>query len=349
MRFLFELAHPKHYYQFRAVMNLLEQEGHQVKVLARDKDVLLKILEEEGKDYFIYGRHGKSLAAKVMVVPALLWTYYTTVRRFRPDWVISKASPYAALVRYVHRFRTCITPDSEVVSLTNRFVAPRADLVITPRSFTVKFGRNHRFINGFFEDCYLHPTQFEPDQRIFFNLGLNKGDTYFLLRFISWNANHDLNQFGFTAEEKIKLVAMLSPYGKVYISSEGQLPDSLKRYQIKIPASSMHSALHYAALYIGDSQTMATEAALLGTPSIRHNSFVGPKDMSNFIVLENEFGLLKNCGSFAEVERHTTNLLIDPDLKKKWLIKRSAYYEKAGDVNQQIMNHLGIKSKFPRV
>jgi len=40
--------------------------------------------------------------------------------------------------------------------------------------------------------------------------------------------------------------------------------------------------LYYANVYIGDSQTMATEASVLGTPAIRSNSFAEGSDMSNF-------------------------------------------------------------------
>ena len=37
----------------------------------------------------------------------------------------------------------------------------------------------------------------------------------------------------------------------------------------------MHHVMAYASLYIGDSQTMAAEAGVLGTPFVRFNDFVG--------------------------------------------------------------------------
>jgi predicted glycosyltransferase len=37
----------------------------------------------------------------------------------------------------------------------------------------------------------------------------------------------------------------------------------------------MHHVMAFAQLYIGDSQTMAAEAGVLGTPFIRFNDFVG--------------------------------------------------------------------------
>ena len=37
----------------------------------------------------------------------------------------------------------------------------------------------------------------------------------------------------------------------------------------------MHDVMAYASLYIGDSQTMAAEAGVLGVPFVRFNDFVG--------------------------------------------------------------------------
>ena len=340
MKYLFELTHPKHYYQFRPIINALEKDGHQVMVIARDKDVLLNILQEENRPYALYGQHGKSLLRKFTVLPKLLWSYAGIVRKYKPGLIVSKASPYAAIMGRFFGIKTVIFPDSEVVTLTNKFVAPNSNLVITPKTFKVNFGKKHRTVAGFFEDCYLHPSVFTPDEAVLSTLKLQKGQPYFILRFIGWMANHDVNNFGFSAEEKKKLVVQLESHGRVFISSEAALPENLEKYRIKIPASQMHSALHFAQIYIGDSQTMATEAALLGTPSVRYNSFVGPNDMSNFIILENQYGILKNCASFAEVQVHVEQLLADPASKATWLKKRQDYYDQVGNVNRRIIEYL---------
>ena len=51
----------------------------------------------------------------------------------------------------------------------------------------------------------------------------------------------------------------------------------------------MHHALAGARLLISDSQTMTAEAAVLGTPSVRHNDFVGK--LSYLEELEHEYQL----------------------------------------------------------
>lgn len=340
MKILFELTHPKHYYQFRTVIKKLKEDGHQLMILARDKDVLLAILQEEKLEYAIYGQHGKSLLEKLTVLPRLLVTYYKLVKKFRPDLIVSKASPYAAIISRLNGVKTVITPDSEVVTLTNKFVAPKSTLVITPVNYALDFGKKHKRFDGFFEDCYLHPNAFKLDYQLLETIGINLSRPYFVLRFIAWNANHDLNKFGFTEAEKITLVEKLLPYGTVYISGEGDLPEEIRKYRINIPASAMHQVLHHASIYIGDSQTMATESALLGTPSIRYNSFVGPNDMTNFKVLENIFHLLHNFNQFSDVIEYIDNLLLDSTAKERWLKKREAYYQEVGDINQVIVSYI---------
>ena len=77
---------------------------------------------------------------------------------------------------------------------------------------------------------------------------------------------------------------------------------------------------------------MATEAALLGTPAIRSNSFVGDNDMSNFKMLEEKYGLLLNIRDFNTV----LNTAIDfakESRKEEWLHKRDAYYASVGNAN----------------
>ena len=49
----------------------------------------------------------------------------------------------------------------------------------------------------------------------------------------------------------------------------------------------MHHVMAFASLYIGDSQTMAAEAGVLGTPFVRFNDFVGRLSYLN--ELENDY------------------------------------------------------------
>jgi uncharacterized protein len=345
MTYLFELSHPKHYYQFRYIIKLLKSRGEKVSVLARKKDVLINLLDEESVPYIIPGKHGKRLLSKLFAIPGLWWNYLKIVRQISPDFIISKASPYAVLVKPFIKSKLVITPDSEVVNLTKKFVAPFSDIIITPESFNYSYGRNHKRIDGFFEETYLSPKAFSPDKELVKSLGIDTEKPYFILRFISWDANHDLHQFGFSEKEKSELISLLQPFGKVYISAErNKLSPSLQKYQLHIPASAIHHVLYYASLYIGDSQTMATEAALLGTPSIRYNSFVGENDMSNFKVLESR-QLLMNFNKFSGVQNGILQILNNKESKQIWQQKRDDYFYGKPDLNEQILQYLGLQNK----
>lgn len=340
MNYIFELNHPKHYYQFKYVMALLQDRGHDIKVLARDKDVLLKVLREEGVPYEVFGLHKDSISGKLFSSFSIYQNYRRIAKTFRPDVIVSKASLYGVLVARSLKCKSFIFPDSEVVPLTNKVVAPLASHIITPEPFALYYGSKHQKIRGLFEDCYLSPEVLSIDRHFPEDIGLKR--PYAILRFVGWSANHDINNNGFSLEEKIRLAESIGKYMMVYISSEKELPDSLSKYKLNTPAARIHDVLANADLYVGDSQTMAAEAALLGTPAIRSNSFVGDDDMSNFKMLESKYGLLRNIRDFDSVLNTAIDFAKAPK-KKEWESKRQFYYNRVGNVNAQIADMLEKK------
>lgn len=337
MKYIFELNHPKHYYQFKYVMQFLQSHGHEIKVLARDKDVLLNVLQEERVSYTLFGKHSKAMLAKVFGTFGLVWNYIGIAKKYRPDVIVSKGSFYGTLTAWLLHKKSVIFPDSEVVKVTNKYVVPLCTKVVTPRSFQLDYGEKHCRVDGIFEDCYLSPQVYHADTSIVEYFGLRK--PYAIVRFVGWFANHDVGNNGFTLEEKKELVEAISKNMTVYISSEGTLPDDLIKYKLPTPASSIHDVLSSADLYIGDSQTMAAEAALLGTPSIRSNSFVGPNDMSNFKVLQEQYGLLYNVANPVDAISLAVKMSARSH-KSEWMLKREAYYSQIGDINSKIVDIL---------
>lgn len=337
MKYIFELNHPKHYYQFKYIMQELQHEGNEIVVLARDKDVLLKVLEEEKIAYQIFGAHKKDMWGKILGTPRLLVNYLRIARREKVDVIVSKASFYGCVVAKMTGAKSVIFPDSEVVKVTNKYVVPLATKVVTPGAFRLDYGNKHLRIGGLFEDCYLAPSVFEADWGEVQQYGLER--PYAVLRFVGWYANHDVNNSGFTLEQKKELIAAIEPHMRVYISSEKALQKELLRYRLPTPANKIHHVLAFADLYLGDSQTMATEAALLGTPAVRSNSFVGPNDMSNFKELETKHGLLLNIRGFEEVLEKVKEMAVR-SRKEEWMKRKETYFAKVGDANIQIVKIL---------
>jgi hypothetical protein len=221
--------------------------------------------------------------------------------------------------------------------LTNKVVAPLANRVVTPSNFQLCFGKKHLRIPGLFEDCYLHPSVFTFDEELLEKLEIRR--PYVIMRFIAWDANHDFGESGISDSQKLEIVNYLRNDYHVYISSEKELPDDLKSFKIRIPASAIHHILAGADLYIGDSQTMATEAALLGTPSIRCNSFVGDNDMSNFKILEEKYQMLVNVHNTDNIFKYIDQLA-SQDNKYQWKNRRDSYYKITGNPNNLIVKYI---------
>jgi len=80
--------------------------------------------------------------------------------------------------------------------------------------------------------------------------------------------------------------------------------------------------MYFATMYIGDSQTMAAEAAVLGTPSLRFNDFVGK--LSYLEELEHTYGLTYGIKTDQpqKLLDKIEELLANPNLKEEWQEKR---------------------------
>ena len=72
------------------------------------------------------------------------------------------------------------------------------------------------------------------------------------------------------------LLNILNQKGKVFIFTERKLPESLQKYRLNLDnKNDIFDLIFYADLFISDSQSMTVESAILGTPNIRFNDFVG--------------------------------------------------------------------------
>ena len=118
--------------------------------------------------------------------------------------------------------------------------------------------------------------------------------------------------YGFSLADKRALVKELENYARIFISSEIEISQDLRKYAINIPPHRMHDALYYASLLVGDTGTMVTEAGILGTPAITSH----PKSlkMSNFIELERKYGLIFNIHESRRIIEKAVELLQRSDL-----------------------------------
>jgi len=138
---------------------------------------------------------------------------------------------------------------------------------------------------------YLHPNRFKTNPDIRRTLWLAHGEKYVVLRFISWNATHDVGVTGLDLQKKLEIVDALKKRVRVFISSEGRLPETLEDLRIQIAPEQMHDVLSQAHFLFGESGTMTSEAGVLGTPAIQISGL--PKGAMGTLQEQEDYGLVK--------------------------------------------------------
>jgi len=290
MRILVDIGHPAHVHFFKNIIWKLEERGHEVKITAREKDVTLQLLNAYGFEYENLGEHFRNRINKALGLVKRDYKLLRTALKFNPDILVGLHNPYVSTVGKLIGRSSIVFVDSEPVTYDSLLTYPFADVICTPMLFRKDLGKKHVRFNGYKELAYLHPNYFKPDPAVIKGLGMDINQPFSILRFVRWQADHDRNQSGFDLEIKRSIVRKLEGYGKVFISSEGKLPPELEKYGLKVSPDKIHDLLYYAQILVCDSQTMATEAAILGTPVVRSNTLVG--SMSNFEELEKKYGLI---------------------------------------------------------
>lgn len=332
MRILVGIWHPAHVHFFKNMIWNLEKNGHEIKIVTRPKEVTLNLLNNYGFNYELVGVHHKSTLTKAIGMIKIDYNVYKTAKKFKPDILTSIGSPYEAHTSKLIGKPYIAFDDSEPAKLVNWLTFPFATTICTPTCFNEDLGPKQVRYNGYHELAYLHPNYFKPDPSILSDLDLNRDDKFIILRFVAWQASHDIGHIGFTTEMKLKIVEELEKHAKIFITSESKLPGEFERYRVPVPPERIHDMLHYATMLVGDTQTMTTEAAILGTPAIRCNSFVGPNDMGNFIELEKKYDLIYSRRYPNEALDKVLELLQNTDLKKEWKEKSSRLIKDKIDV-----------------
>ena len=211
------------------------------------------------------------------------------------------------------------------------------DVFVTPSSFKQELGSKHFKVESYKELAYLHPNYYTPDSSIFDVLDIPRSHDYSVLRFNAFDCPHDLSARKLTDADKIALVKELSCYGDVFVSSERDVPEPIQEYVLDVPKQRIHDVLSYASLFVTDTQTMAAEAALLGTPTIRISPFMGDCDPV-FFELEREFQLLFNLKTASEVAAKAVQLIQDPRSKEDWQKKRDRLLDRKFDMTELMVS-----------
>ena len=311
MKILIDFGHPAHVHYFRNTIKILQSKGHEFRCVARDKEVLQQLLNHYQISYKTRGKGAKSLMGKIFYMFYAEWIILKEALKFKPDIFLSFSSTYAAHVSKIVKRPHIVLDDTEHAKFELMTYPPFSDVLLHPSCFWKKFSDKQLFFNCYMELFYLLPKYFSPDPGILETYGINFKERYFVLRFVSWNASHDIGQKGLSMEGKIQLVKKLEGYGKVFISSESLLPEELKSNQIKIRPEHLHHFLAFASLYIGEGATTASECAALGTPAIYVNTLT-----AGTLEEQEKYGLIHIYKDFEGVMEKAVEILETPGFKE---------------------------------
>jgi uncharacterized protein len=315
MKVIIDVNHPGHVHLFKNFARKAESEGWKILFTAKDKEVTIDLIKSYGFRYKKLGKHYTGKLGKIYSFFSHIIGLFWVGLFFNVDIFLSHGSVPASWACFILRRKNIAFEDTGNMEQIKLY-KPFAHAIITSETFNRDFGSKQVKYKGYHENAYLHPNNFSVDNSIFKSLGIEQGEKYYLLRFVSWGATHDVGQSGLSDKTKREIIDLLSEHGKVFISSESSLPDDLKKYQIKIAPQDMHSALAFAQIYVGEGATMASECSLLGTPAVYINS------LSPFYINElNDMGFLFSFRNSNGVVETIKELLLKPDLKNEWIEK----------------------------
>lgn len=327
MKILIDIGHPAHVHYFKNFIKVMIEKDHSITITARDKDVTHSLLKENNLEYVSRGKGSSGFFGKLFYIPKGDSIVYKIAKQKKIDLFLSFASPYASHAAFLLRKPHIAFDDTEVAKFGQLMYRPFTSVFVNPTSFRKNFKNKQIRFNGFIELCHLHPRYFTPDEKIYEELNIEKNKKYSVVRFVSWEANHDFGHHGYLLEKKLEIVSQLLKFGNVFISSEGELPESLEQYRLKIAPNRIHDVLAFADIYIGEGATMASECAMIGVPALYINAI-----SAGTIEEQQKLGLLEQIVDPDILLMRINEILGNPKFKEELLLKRNQMLQHKIDV-----------------
>lgn len=277
VRIVVDICHPAHVHLFRHPLAAWQADGAELLVLARDKDITLPLLDIYGIPYRAMGAAARGRIGQFGELLRREAAMFRLVRRFRPRLIVG-SSPNAARVARLLGARSVILgeDDAKYIPLFRYLAYPLASAIITPDALTGEdYGPRHLRYPSYQKLFYLHPNRFTPDRGILRELSIDHDARYGLIRLSALTAHHDRGMTGMSEDLVRRVIRLVEGDIRVFITSEKPLPAEFEPHRLPISAERVHHALAFAEFFLGDSQSMTVESALLGTPAFKINTFAG--------------------------------------------------------------------------
>lgn len=332
---LIDIGHPGHVHLLNGVGQELRKHGHNVFFSVRDIPVAKRLMEFYNMTPWIdLGIKKDSLTGKAQTVLHQDVQLLRFVRRNRIDIGLSSGIVLSHVSKLT-RMKSFVfdDDDDEAEPLVVKYGHPMSRVVFTPDCICRKTN-NAVYYAGIHELAYLHPNRFTPNPEVLQHAGIEEGERFFIIRFVALKGHHDVGQAGLSLNQKTALVDLMKPYGRVIITSERPVEKEFEPYRLPVPPEEIHSLMAYCSMFVGDSQTMTSEAAVLGVPALKCNTFAGRLSVPN--KLEQKYGLCYayQPADFDKLYAHLEQLLAkDPEvLRREWREKRQRFLDDHIDV-----------------
>jgi predicted glycosyltransferase len=286
MSFLIEINHPGQVHLLHQFIKRLQLNDKRFVVIAKYDKSILELLEVFKIPYTIIGNKGKGTIGKLFKQIIFTYRALKIVKKYNLTIGVGSSFTNDLLTIFSKNFESIhlSDDDEEMVPFITNYSYPFASVILAPDCINFKkYYKKVISYAGYHELAYLHPDIFTPDVSVLKELNLTANEPFFILRFVALKGHHDKGHLGLNIQNKKKLIDYLLTYGKVFITSEKKIEKEFEKYRIKISPEKIHSVLYYAKAFIGDSQTMTSEAAILGTPALKCNTFAGKLSVPNEI------------------------------------------------------------------
>ena len=332
MKILITIWHPGQFHYFKFIAQKLQNNGHSILLFVRDKECIVDLVKTSGFNYELYGKAGDNMLSKFTHIFSIESRLLSVSLKFKPDIFLTFGNFYAGHVAFLLRKPHISLTDTEHAKLARKLNNPFASIILTPYVWNADILKKQILFKSLMETFYLNNKYFDPDTNVFEKLNLTNQDKYCVIRFISWNAHHDVGLNGLTYQNKLDIVNKIKEKCNVYISSEGELPEELEIYRLRTHPSQFHSVINYATLCISEGSTTASESAILGTPTI----YVNPLKVSNCDE-EEKYDLLYQSTNVDTVINKALEILDTIDVKVLYRERQERFISKMIDANDLIV------------
>lgn len=342
MDILIGIGHPAHVHFYKNAIDELRSQGYDVGVVTKKRDLALELLDSYNIEHTVAGNshiQNKGLVRMALPFLHLEVDVLRHVKKYQPSVVTGIGNIPLSHASTIFDCQSKIFVDTEHATLANSLTFPFADQICTPECYYDDLGSKQVLYPGYHELAYLHPNRFEPNPSILEEAGLEQGEQFVILRLVDWNAAHDVGDSGF--DNVVDVVESLEETGfRVFITAEGDLPEAVEQCQLTVEPHRIHHLMYYADLFIGESPTMATESAVLGTPGI----YVSSISLGYTDELEERYRLIH---TFSGDERQSKgirkaiSILNDYD-QELWDRRRERLLEDKIDTTQFIIDQMMI-------